>query len=349
MFWFACWLVALSSHERGAAEPTDRMVPPGWTGNPWGPAATIARREGELPPIAMTVKMTQWDRWGRTALRDGDIVFRHGDARTMLGFLPLSRFIAQASGSAFSHTGIVAIENGDPVVYDCSSWGIQCQPLSVWMLDSIGAFGVKRLKANLRGHIAGILGFCRKAFEQQVPFDDEFRLDDSKLYCVELTEKAFRSQGLALSEPVRIGDWENLVQYPLTALAIIHCSGFVLDKPITLDQAVYLPGNPRQGMWASRLLETVYPKRAKLMREPPAGSSGSLSFRGDVAMTAFVVNEMHRSYSELPSRLIADALVTLPRPKCCTSLIRTGMGNSLESEPADPEPHCWRRRPTLRD
>jgi len=291
------------------------MVPPGWTGNPWGPAATVARHEGKLPPIPMTARMTQWDRWGRTALRDGDIVFRHGDARTMLGFLPLSRFIAHASGSAFSHTGIVAIESGDPVVYDCSSWGVQRQPLSVWMLDSIGSFGVKRLKGHLSRHIPGVLGFCRKVFEQQVAFDDEFRLDDSKLYCVELTEKAFRSQGLALSEPVRIGDWENLVHYPLTALAIIRCSGFVLERPISLDQPVYLPGNQRQGIWASRLLETVYPKRSKPIGEPPAGSSGSLSLRGDVAVTAFVVKEMHRSYSELPWRLIADALVTLPPPK----------------------------------
>jgi hypothetical protein len=51
------------------------------------------------------------------------------------------------------------------------------------------------------------------------PFDVEFRPDDAAFYCVELTEKAFRSQGLKLSEPARIGDWEHLGSYPLTALA----------------------------------------------------------------------------------------------------------------------------------
>ena len=58
-----------------------------------------------------------------------------------------------------------------------------------------------------------------------MPFDYEFRMDDTKFYCLELTEKAFRSQGLALSEPVRIGDWEDLVNYPLTAFALRQLLG----------------------------------------------------------------------------------------------------------------------------
>ena len=83
---------------------------------------------------------------GPELLREGDIVFRLGDARTLRGSFPLSLFIARATGSPFSHTGIVAIEDGSPVVYDCSSDGIQRQPFEVWMLDCVGAFGVKRLK-----------------------------------------------------------------------------------------------------------------------------------------------------------------------------------------------------------
>ena len=133
--------------------------------------------------------------------------------------VPLSRFIARATGSPFSHTGIVAIEDGSPVVYDCSSAGVQRQPFEVWMLDSLGPLGVKRLKPEHRERIAGVIGYCRAAFERQVPFDTGFRMDDDSFYCLELTEKAFRSQGLALSEPVRIGDWEYLASFPLTAFA----------------------------------------------------------------------------------------------------------------------------------
>ena len=140
------------------------------------------------------------------------IVFRLGDARTVRGTFPLSRFIADASGSPFSHTGIVAIEDGTAVVYDCSSAGVQRLPFEVWILDCVGPLGVKRIKPGYRGHIPGVLDYCRSNYEQQVPFDFAFRPDDEALYCLEMTEKAFRSQGLTLSQPVPIGNWEHLTK-----------------------------------------------------------------------------------------------------------------------------------------
>jgi hypothetical protein len=188
------------------------------------------------------------------------------------------------------------------VVYDCSSAGIQCQPFEVWMLDCLGSLGVKRLKPEHHRHIPGVLGYCRKVYEQQVPFDCEFRMDDAALYCLELTEKAFRSQGLALSEPVRIGDWEHLGHYPLTAFAIPIGSGMVLDHPITLDQFVYIPGNEHQGAWASPLLETVLGPEPKAHPGAAPGQAGGVSLRGDFKMAVFALGELRRSYSELPIR-----------------------------------------------
>ena len=143
-----CWMIALATYEPGAAEATDWMKPPCWSGNYWGPAATRARSAGNLPPLQSNPEMDRWHRWGREVLRQGDIVFRLGDARVVRGMVPLSRFIARATGSPFSHTGIVAIEDGSPVVYDCSSAGVQRQPFEIWMLDSLGALGVKRSEAR---------------------------------------------------------------------------------------------------------------------------------------------------------------------------------------------------------
>ena len=120
MFWFCCWMIALWNSERGAEEATDWMKPPAWSGNFWGPVASRAQLAGQLPPLPRTSAMARWNRWGRDVLREGDIVFRLGDARTLRGTFPLSRFIARATGSPFSHTGIVAVEGGSPVVYDCS-------------------------------------------------------------------------------------------------------------------------------------------------------------------------------------------------------------------------------------
>ncbi len=139
-------------------------------------------------------------------------------------------------------------------------------------------------------------------------------MDDTKFYCLELTEKAFRSQGLALSEPVRIGDWEDLVNYPLTAFAFLRLSGLALNQPITLDQPVYLPGNDHSGMWASPLLETVFSSAPKPAGLATAGQAGGLNLRGDLALAMFVVGELRRSYSELPVRWLCDVVLT-PRPR----------------------------------
>jgi hypothetical protein len=220
--------------------------------------------------------------------------------------LPLSLFIAKATGSPFSHTGVVSIEEGSTVVYDCSSAGVQRAPFEIWMLDCVGPMGVKRLKPEYQHHIPGVIGYCRRVFEQQVPFDYGFRIDDSELYCLELTEKAFRSQGLALSEPVRIGDWENLSRYRLTALAIPYFSGLVLERPISLEQPVYVPGNDHQGVWASPLLSTVFGPEPKSEQESASGKSRGRSLQGDAEVAAFAAQELHRSYSELPVRLLCD-------------------------------------------
>ena len=108
--------------------------------------------------------------------------------------------------------------------------GVGRMPFAVWILDNVGAFGVKRLKADRRRAIPGVLAYCRKVFEKQVPFDYSFDLDDSALYCLEMTEKAFRSQGLALSEPVRLGDMENANRYPICISLFVSLSPQFLEE-----------------------------------------------------------------------------------------------------------------------
>jgi hypothetical protein len=250
--------------------------------------------------------MAEWRGWGRRVLREGDIVFRLGDARVVRGFIPASLFIARATGSPFSHTGVVAIEDDWPVVYDSSADGVQRMPFEVWMLDCVGPLGVKRLKAEHRRHIPRVIGYCRDVFERQVPFDYQFRQDDAALYCLELTEKAFRSHGMALSEPVPIGDWEYLSRYPLTAWAILSYTARMLKQPISLEQPVYLPGNERQGVWASPLLETVFGPEPRGDHGAAPGQPGGISLRGDLELAVFVGRELRRSYSELPVQLMSD-------------------------------------------
>ena len=52
------------------------------------------------------------------------------------------------------------------------------------------------------------------SFEKEVTFDWELSPDDRQLYCLEMTEKAFRHAGLRLSEPVVLADMENINEFP---------------------------------------------------------------------------------------------------------------------------------------
>lgn len=253
------WVVAFAANQHDGLEPTDRMVPPGWQGNPWGPSANEARESGSVPPIPFTPRMRQWDDWGRKTLKDGDVIFRLGDARVLFGYFPFSRFIARASGSKFSHTGIVEIKNGNPYIYDTSKFGVQRQPLSVWMLDNIGHIGVKRLQTKYQDRIPQVLKYCHDVYQAGVPFDYQLDPDDSALYCVEMTEKAFRSASLPLSKPVRLGDMENAHKLIGRILVFQYLSTFTLKHPLSLEQPVFFPGNERHGIWSSPLLKTIFP------------------------------------------------------------------------------------------
>ena len=253
------WVFSLLLHPPQEAEMSERLAPPGWQGNFWGPEATRARHEGKMPPIVATAHMARWDRWGRQVLRDGDIVFRLGDARVGRGYFPMSRFLARASNSNFSHTGIVAIEVEGPVVYDITRTGVARQPFCVWTLDNIGSIGVKRLRPEYKNAIPKVVGYCHKVFEEQVPFDYQLSEDDSALYCVEMTEKAFRSAGIELSKPIRLGDMERASEFPLQMFGLRFASKYALERPLTFDQLVYFPGNENHGIWSARQLMTVVP------------------------------------------------------------------------------------------
>jgi Permuted papain-like amidase enzyme, YaeF/YiiX, C92 family len=253
------WVLTLLLHPPREAEMSERMAPPGWQGNFWGPEATKARHEGRMPPIVATSHMARWDQWGRKVLRDGDIVFRLGDARLGHGYFPISRFLASASNSKFSHTGVVAIEEEGPVVYDTTRTGVARQPFCVWILDNIGSIGVKRLRPEYREAIPRVLAYTRKVFNEQVPFDYDLEPDDQKLYCVEMTEKSFRAAGIELSQPIHLGDMERASEFPLQMFGLRFASKYISEHPVTFDSLVYFPGNERHGIWSARQLMTVVP------------------------------------------------------------------------------------------
>jgi hypothetical protein len=251
--WTIVWLMTTLFNDRhDGKEPTDRLIPATWQGNPWGPGAARARETGVIPPIRLTPQMTQWDTWGKAVLRDGDLLFRRGDAKLLFGRFPFSRFLAAVSNSRFSHTGIVSIEDGELFVYDTTKAGVRRQPFPVWILDNAGPFGVKRVRPADQPYAAKAVRFCRELYTKQLPFDYDLGIDDQAFYCVEMTEKAYRSNGLPLSEPLRLGDMENIARYPVCVIVFLKISNLSLDQP------AYFPGNDHHGIWSSPRLTTVY-------------------------------------------------------------------------------------------
>lgn len=238
------------------------QVSPGWQGNAWGPGATRARERGLIPKVVMTPAMKQWDDWGKKVLKDGDILFRLGNAKILSGRFPMSRFLANVSGSVFSHCGIASFEGGELWIYDTTYIGVRRQPLYVWVLDNVGSFGVKRVKPAYAEYAAKAVTYCKKQFVEQPPFDYVLGTDDSELYCIEMCEKAYRNNGLPLAPPVKLGDMENVTQYPICIM------GFLQFTDLTLEMPVFFPGNERHGIWSSPALDTVV--------APPGGVTARL-------------------------------------------------------------------------
>ena len=197
--------------------------------------------------------MKRWDAWGKKTLRDGDILFRRGDARILFGRFPMSRFIANVSGSHFSHTGDRRLRGGPR---RSSTTRPRRASAASRSRSGSSTTSARSASSGSRPPTRTASPACspgvRATYERQPPFDYDLEPDDNALYCMEMTEKAFRSAGLTLSEPVRLGEMENVAQFPICVFA------FSTLTKLRLDQPVFFPGNDRHGIWSSPLLLTVY-------------------------------------------------------------------------------------------
>lgn len=194
-----------------------------------------------------------WEDWASANLADGDILFVLGDGHLMLGLVNFSRLCSQVAESNFSHVAIAAWEGGQVWVYDTGVEGPKRSTFGEFISDrGVRRVAVKRLRLQFRHHIPEALAFCRQVQQQRPAFDRDLRLDNDRLYCTELVELAFRSTGLPLSEPVRIDCLPGFDRVPRSTLLLLHAATNV--RP---EQAVFLPGNDRMGIWSCPHLELV--------------------------------------------------------------------------------------------
>ena len=177
------------------------------------------------------------------AAQDGDIIFQ-----TSLS--TQSTAIQIATGSAYSHVGIVYVEDGRPLVFEAVE-PVKLTPLDEWIdRGKADHFVAKRLKKSAGGLGPEVLkkmkavgtGFTGRHY------DLKFDWSDKRLYCSELVWKIYkRGAGIELSPLETLGDFN--LSNPIVKQKVGERWG---DK-IPLGEPVISP----KGLFDSELLETV--------------------------------------------------------------------------------------------
>ena len=176
-------------------------------------------------------------------LKDGDIIFHTSRSAQ-------SSAIQRATGSKYSHMGLVVHRDGKPFVFEAIST-VQFTPLARWTARGDGGrFVAKRLKkaeTTLQPKALQKLLTEAQRFTGRT-YDLTFGWADDRIYCSELVWKAYdRALGIQIGELARVRDFN------LTDPAVRAKMRERYGKNIPLDEPVISPA----AMFDSTLLVTV--------------------------------------------------------------------------------------------
>ena len=144
-----------------------------------------------------------------SALQNGDIIFQTSQSTQ-------SKAIQHATGSSFSHMGIIYIHNDKPYVYEA------IQPVTLTDLDKWiqrgekGRYTVKRLKNSKQILKPDVLAKMKRIGEkyQGKDYDLYFGWSDEKMYCSELVWKIYKEAlNLEIGKLQKIRDFD--LSHPL--------------------------------------------------------------------------------------------------------------------------------------
>jgi uncharacterized protein YycO len=165
------------------------------------------------------------------ALREGDIVFSGSSAGQ-------GEAIIEATGSPYTHCGIVFLSDGKPMVLEA------VQPVGVVSLETFksrckpGTFMARRLKSPLA---SANYQMARTWAAAQIGknYDPRFRWNDDTLYCSELVWKIYQHGGVELCQPRRFRDYH--LDDPKVKKLVEERYGSV--EKIPLDEKVVAPSD----------------------------------------------------------------------------------------------------------
>jgi hypothetical protein len=181
---------------------------------------------------------------GKYEPRDGDIVFQDSQS-------PESQAIQLATGSPYSHVGIVFIRDGKPVVWEAVN-PVSMTPFDAWVARGPGGhFVAKRLvdaDEVLDGEGSAKLHEVVRSFAGR-PYDFRFSWSSDALYCSELVWKSYhKALGIQLSTPRR------MEEYNLSHPAVRERLGERFGDAVPVDEPVVSPA----ALFDSPRLRTAY-------------------------------------------------------------------------------------------
>jgi len=176
-------------------------------------------------------------------LRDGDIIFHTSRSAQSVA-------IQKATGSKYSHMGIIFFRDGQPYVFEAIRT-VQYTPLQQWIARGDGGhYVVKRLRDADRLLTPAAIKKLRQAASQFAgkPYDLIFEWSDSRIYCSELVWKIYQ-RGLGL----QIGELQRLKAFDLSHPAVQAKMRERYGSKVPLEEEVISPA----AMFAARSLQVI--------------------------------------------------------------------------------------------
>ncbi len=127
-------------------------------------------------------------------VQDGDIVFQTSHSAQ-------SEAIHLATGSPFSHVGIITVQDGEPLVLEAVG-PVKTTPLKTWIARGVGGrYRMMRPKTPLSTAQLGAMDRIGRKYLGK-DYDLRFDWSDDKMYCSELVWKIYSiGAGMELAAP----------------------------------------------------------------------------------------------------------------------------------------------------
>jgi hypothetical protein len=175
---------------------------------------------------------------GSPEVRDGDLIFQTSRSSQSLA-------IQRATGSPYSHMGLILYRDGKPFVFEAIST-VQFTALDRWIARGTGGrFVVKRLQDASKALTPAAMEKLRRAarkFEGRA-YDLAFDWSDSRIYCSELVWKAYdRALGIQIGSLQRVRDFNLSDPVVRAKMRERYGSEVPLNAPVISPVAMFRSG-----------------------------------------------------------------------------------------------------------